>query len=255
MPTELHNDGEHRVFLYKDLVTGGGIQSNQFLVIHGEHTALLDPGGALTYIPLSLAIGKMINLRQLDYVIASHQDPDIIASLDRWLLYTDCRVAISRLWERFLPHLVPGYMVFKGDERIVPIPDEGMDIPLGDSPLRALPAHFLHSVGNFSFYDPISSILFSGDVGASTNEEVDEITEENFDPEALGMQGFHQRYMNSNRTCRFWVKMVRQLGPEIMAPQHGAPLRGRKVIGMFLDWLEQLPCGVDLMEQRNYVLP
>ena len=38
---------------------------------------------------------------------------------------------------------------------------------MGDSSVRALPAHFMHSVGNFSFYDPVSRILFSGDVGAS----------------------------------------------------------------------------------------
>jgi len=33
--------------------------------------------------------------------------------------------------------------------------------------LKAVLAHFMHSEGNFRFYDPVSKILFSGDMGAS----------------------------------------------------------------------------------------
>jgi flavorubredoxin len=51
--------------------------------------------------------------------------------------------------------------------RIIGIPDEGMNIPLGQSKIKAVPAHFMHSEGNFQFYDPVSKILFSGDMGAS----------------------------------------------------------------------------------------
>ena len=47
------------------------------------------------------------------------------------------------------------------------LPDEGGLVPLGNAVIRAVPAHFLHSVGNFGFYDPTSRIFFSGDIGAS----------------------------------------------------------------------------------------
>jgi len=33
--------------------------------------------------------------------------------------------------------------------------------------LVTLPAHFLHAEGNFQSYNPISKILFSGDMGAN----------------------------------------------------------------------------------------
>ena len=111
-----------------------------------------------------MAIAKVCPVKELDYVIATHQDPDIISSMDRWLMYSDAKILISRLWERFLPHLVPGYMGEKGASRIIAIPDQGSNIKFGDTSIKALPAHFLHSVGNFHFYDPTSKILFSGDL-------------------------------------------------------------------------------------------
>ena len=252
MATELYSDGTHSCLSFDDLVTGDGIQANQFLIIHGEHTALLDPGGSLTYTPLTMAVSRHITLRKLDYILASHQDPDIISSLDRWLMYTDCKVVISRLWERFLPHLVPGYMRFQSAERIVSIPDPGMDIPFGDTVIKALPAHFLHSVGNFSFYDPVSRILFSGDIGAAPASGPPIDTAEAFAEHAGDMLGFHRRYMNANAACRYWVNMVRELELDMIVPQHGPALHGPEAIGAFLGWLEQLECGLDLMNQQDY---
>ncbi len=45
----------------------------------------MDPGGNMTYNELSLTMRKYISPDKLDYIIASHADPDIIASLDRWM--------------------------------------------------------------------------------------------------------------------------------------------------------------------------
>ncbi len=33
--------------------------------------------------------------------------------------------------------------------------------------LKVVPAHFLHSEGQINVYDPISKILFTGDIGAA----------------------------------------------------------------------------------------
>jgi flavorubredoxin len=42
-----------------------------------------------------------------------------------------------------------------------------MNTMLGNTTIKAIPAHFLHSEGNFQFYDVTRKILFSGDLGAS----------------------------------------------------------------------------------------
>jgi len=255
MSVVLFEQGDHIVRLFTDLVRGEGIQSNQFFIMRGSHSALFDPGGNLTYQPLFSAISQLSNIKNLDYVMASHQDPDIITSLDKWLMYTQAKIVISKLWDRFLPHLVPGYMMEKGEGRIMSIPDQGMRLPFGNSEIIALPAHFLHSAGNFHFYDPISKILFSGDVGASLTDAEHGRPVKNFDRHISKMQGFHTRYMASNRACRLWVNMIRELDIEMIVPQHGRPFAGRAMIHRFLDWLEVLPCGVDKMTRQDFRIP
>jgi flavorubredoxin len=256
MPEILFERGEHKVLLFTDMVTGGDVvQCNQLLIYHDHHAALFDPGGQSTFQPLQLAITEVCSIKELDFVIASHQDPDIISSLDRWLMYSNASILISCLWERFLPHLVPGYRGEEGESRIIAIPDQGIDIELGDTIIKALPAHFLHSVGNFNFYDPVSKILFSGDVGASMLESDHVTPVEDFAAHIPSMLGFHNRYMGSNRVCRLWANMVRELDIEMIVPQHGRPFVGKAMVEQFLDWFSELECGIDLMTQANYQVP
>ena len=142
-----------------------------------------------------------------------------------------------------------------GAERYLQLPDEGGDIPLGRNRIRAVPGHFMHSVGNFGFYDPVSRILFSGDIGASLIDSSHPYTVvEDFGPHRPKMEGFHRRYMATNRVLRLWVGMVRQIDPVMIAPQHGLPMQGA-AIPAFLDWLETLECGVDLLGPANYRWP
>lgn len=253
MATLLYERDGHRCVAFSDLVRGDdGIQANQFLVQHGAHSALIDPGGALLYNPLILALGPYVQPTDLTWLLCSHQDPDIIGSVDKWLLYTKATVVCSRLWGRFVPHLVPGYMNNAGSERYHLLPDEGGRIPMGDAYLRAMPAHFMHSVGNFGFFDPVSRILFSGDVGSSLiPSRAPYVFVEDFAAHVDAMAGFHRRYMASNRVTRLWARMVRQLAPDMIVPQHGLPLRGRAMED-FLDWLERLECGVDLLTAADY---
>lgn len=255
----IFDNGTHKVIVFSDLVSGDGIQSNQFLVLNSDNNetngAVIDPGGDLTYTPLTLALLKHTDMRHIRYVIGSHQDPDIIASLPRWLLHTESTVVISKLWERFLPHLnsafTSGRLQTGYLDRIIALPDEGSVLKLGESYLFALPAHFLHSEGNFQFYDPISKILFSGDMGASLDGDP-HIPVSNFDAHVPSMSGFHRRYMVSNKVTRLWANAVRQLDVEMIVPQHGKAFVGKDTINQFLDWIENLPCGVDLMSEENY---
>lgn len=253
MSVELFRKGDHACVVFRDLVRGEAVQANQFLIIDDQHAALIDPGGELTYNTLYVALSNYTAVKNLDYVVASHQDPDIVASLNKWLFGTECKVVVPELWERFIPHFTrPGKTV----GRVVGIPDKGTLLRLGSINLVALPAHFLHAEGNFQFYDPISRILFSGDMGANLCpvDELDKPVKKL--KEALPhMEGFHRRYMNSNKVCRLWVNMVRTLNIDAIVPQHGRSFHGKKVIAEFLEWIENLECGIDLMGQDDYRVP
>ena len=256
MAIELFNNGKHLCLMFDDLVDdsmGAAVQANQFLIVDNGHGALIDPGGNMTYNGLLMEMHNFFPPKKLEYILASHADPDIIASVNKWMIHTDCQVVISKLWTRFVPHFCS---VGNAEGRIQGIPDEGMNLPLGDSMIKAIPAHFMHSEGNFQFYDPVSKILFSGDMGASLvkHDEAD-MPVKDFKAHIPLMDGFHRRYMISNKICRFWVNMVRQLDVEAIVPQHGCRFVGKKMVNEFLDWIENLPCGVDIMTQDNYRAP
>lgn len=254
MPIELYKDANHCCVMFTNLVTdeAEAVQANQFLIVdHGE-AAIIDPGGNMTYNELNLTMRQYVAPQHLDYILASHADPDIIASLDRWMTSTQAKLLISKLWARFAPHFCK---IGKTEDRIVGIPDEGGRLTLGRSELWMLPAHFLHSEGNFQFYDPVSKILFSGDLGVSLLSGAQAAQPiSSLDTLPPGMDAFHRRYMVSNKILKLWVQMVRGLDIAMIVPQHGAPLVGA-AIGQLLDWLEQLPCGIDLMGPAQYQLP
>ena len=63
------------------------------------------------------------------------------------------------------------------------------------------------------------------------------------------MEGFHRRYMTSNKAMRAWAHLVRQLPVDVIAPQHGALFRGADMVARFISWCEGLACGVDLIEE------
>ena len=256
MAIELYNDGKHLCLMFGDLVddtAGIAVQSNQFLIVDNGHGALIDPGENMTYNGLLMEMRNYFPPKNLEYILASHADPDIIASVNKWMIHSDCQVLISKLWARFVPHFCIAGNI---EGRIQGIPDEGMDIPLGNSIIKAVPAHFTHSEGNFQFYDPISKILFTGDMGASIVGHMEADTPvKDFKSHIQHMEGFHRRYMISNKICRFWVNMVRQLNVEAIVPQHGRSFKGKKMVNEFLNWIENLPCGVDILTQESYRLP
>jgi flavorubredoxin len=74
-------------------------------------------------------------------------------------------------------------------------------------------------------------------------------------PHIPRMEGFHRRYMVSNKILRLWTRMVRPLDVAMLVPQHGAPIMGKQAINDFYDWLDSLMCGIDLFDDRAYQVP
>ena len=256
MYTTFFEEGDHRCIGFYDLVSGHGVQCNQFLIVDQGHAALIDPGGDLTYAKLYESLSNEITVRDVEYVIASHQDPDVVASIGRWMSGTNGKLVVPHLWERFVLHFCRPSKSDSLDNRIVTIPDEGGSLRLGDSQLVALPAHFLHSEGNIQIYDSTSKILFSGDLGGSIKDsETCGKPVEDFEAEIPALEQFNQRLMVSNKICRFWANMVRELDVEWIIPQHGPSYKGKEMVGKFLDWVENLECGIDLFTQENYRVP
>jgi flavorubredoxin len=256
MSIKLYRDANHTCLMFTDLIEGDqqAVQANQFLIIDSGTGCVIDPGGNIAFNELYLTMSQFFPPHALSYLIASHADPDTIASLDRWMTSTPrAKLVISALWTRFAPHFTK---LGKTQDRVVGIPDQGGRLPLGKSELWLIPAHFLHAEGNFHFYDPVSKILFSGDLGVSLMSGPEAgVPVTDFKAHIPKMEGFHRRYMSCNKALRLWVQMARQLEISMLVPQHGAPIKGAQAINDFFDWIEGLQCGIDLFGQNNYQIP
>lgn len=64
MATELFRSERHLCVAFNDLVRGDdGVQANQFLIVDGDQSARIDPGGAPLHTPLSLALPRYVSAR------------------------------------------------------------------------------------------------------------------------------------------------------------------------------------------------
>lgn len=213
------------------------IDTNQYLVVHDGKGILLDPGGVEIFPSFVAALTAEIELSDVEAIFASHQDPDVISSLSLWqAVRPEVACYASWTWGSFITH-------FGGGRPPIGVPDEGGTLPVGSSrDLRMIPAHYCHSSGNLHVWDPRARILFSGDMGAALNPAGAPLFCEDFDGHIKYMEGFHKRWMPSNRAKNAWVKRVRALDPAMICPQHGSIFRGPDV-RRFLDWMEGLQVG------------
>ncbi len=242
----LYTAPKHRNVLLPVFDAGAGIPCNQHLIVHGGSAMLLDPGGKKLYQDVFAACNRALRGARLTAVFCSHQDPDVVAALNGWLMVTDATGYISELWRRFIPHFGSDRLVY---DRITPLPDGPTTLDLDGCALLVLPAHFLHACGNHHVYDPVAKILYTGDLCASVGTDDRVIEAGELDAHLTRMEGFHRRYMSSSAALRAWVAMVRGLDIEMLAPQHGAVLRGRDTVARVLDWLDALPCGIDVLRE------
>jgi len=202
---ELYDTDEHRFVLLNESEPGeeDGVRSNQYLVQHGDEGVLLDPGGFGVMPRVLTEMLRYLPPDRIKAIVLSHQDPDIVGGIATWLEMTSAPVYISHIWTRFVPHYGIEEM-----HRFEPVPDRGMRLTISPGfDLELVPAHFLHSEGQINVYDPVSKVLFTGDIGAAMMpSDNDEPYVDDFEAHLPNIIGFHRRYMCGNRAARAgWI--------------------------------------------------
>ena len=216
------------------------VDTNQIVILSGDSATLLDPGGLEIFPSFLSALTERVAIDKIDHIFFSHQDPDISSSLPLWrqVCKPGINFYVSELWTKFLTH-------FDAGAAFTPIPDKGMDLTVGDGlSLQLIPAHYLHSPGNFSVYDPIARILFSGEIGTALMPPgaANGFNVTNFDKHIQFMEGFHQRWMAARQARDAWIASVVPMEIDALVPQHGLIFKGETVQG-FLDWFSALDIG------------
>ncbi len=236
----LFDDGNHtwHVFGRDPSKPESVIDTNEYVIVNNGKGMILDAGGTEIFPVVLSEISKVIDIKNIESYLCSHQDPDIMSALPLWMsLSPNANIYVSWLWEKFIAHFGSSYV-----NRFKDIPDEGMSIMHGNQEVHFVPAHYCHSSGNFNLYDPKAKILFSGDLGAALLPPEYPLFVENFEDHIKYMEGFHRRWMPSNEAKNRWVRRVRKLDVQMLCPQHGAIFKG-EMVGQFLNWLESLEVG------------
>jgi flavorubredoxin len=243
----LFKSAKHAFILLNESEPGQeeGIRSNQYLIVHNGNGVLLDPGGFGVMPSVLTEMLEYLEPSAIKAIMLSHQDPDIVGGIGTWLEMTTAPVYVSKIWLRFLPHYGISDMT-----RFIGVPDTGLNCAItADFSLQLIPAHFLHSEGQINVYDPIAKILFTGDIGAAMMpDDIDYEFVDDFASHLPYIEGFHRRFMNSNKAARCWIETIADLDITMLAPQHGPIYRGQAVID-FLNWFAELRCGIDLMSK------
>ncbi len=251
----IFKEGDHEwlIFGQDPEMPANVVDTNQVLISNGPNAVLLDPGGIETFPSLLAALSGKFPVDGIDRIFLSHQDPDVASSLPLWLrVCTDgVEVLISEIWADSVTHL-------DASANVTPIPDAGMDLTVGnDLALRALPAHYLYSPGNFHLYDPAAHMLFSGEVGTAKipRSEWNGYVVDDFAHHMDYMLAFHQRWMPSQEARDAWLKQIAHLDLEALVPQHGMIFKGDNV-GRFLDWFSglQLATGIQAMVPETDII-
>lgn len=214
------------------------IDTNQYMIMNNQQSIILDPGGIELFSQMLTSVLRYTTLENIQALFASHQDPDIISSLGLWdQCLKNTKLYSPWIWESFIRHFGMNNIEYAA------IPDEGDKLQLGNMTIEFVPAHYLHSSGNFHVYDKNAKILMSGDIGAALQDADAPFFVEDFEAHIQKMEYFHRRWMPSNRAKNEWIARVRKLDIEIMAPQHGSIFKG-EMVGKFLDWFERLDVAI-----------
>ncbi len=229
---------------WEEKETEGMVQVNQYIIINKDEGILLDPGGIHVFPRVVGNVSRYIDLDKIKYIFFTHQDPDVSSGISLWLSVTNAKVYISKWWTRFLPH----FGIYD-NKRIIPVEDKGGSINLSSGVrFDMIPAHFLHSTGNFSLFDYQSKILFTGDIGAALfPERTRYLYVENFDEHVKLMEGFHKRFLASNIAIKAYLNKLSKYDIQLIAPQHGSIFPDKQTSQRFLNWLSNLKVGVDII--------
>ncbi len=213
---------------------------NTYLVVDGEEGLLIDPGARYAFDEIRTRVEQVLPPERLTGLVLSHQDPDVAASMHRWLaLKSDLAILATPRTHVLLPHYCHGeYVRYNVEE------NSCFSFSSGNR-MKFVPAPFLHFPGAVTTFDPVSEYLFSGDVWAAFDTD-SKLLVADFSQHKDRLDLFHKDYMASNLAARGFVRSVAGYGIKGILPQHGSIIP-ECFVPDAMNYLKELQCGLDLI--------
>ena len=238
-PVLLFQQDEHAVYRLGS-AENSVFRCNSYLIKDGDQGVLIDPGGKNVFREFKKNLTGLMPLHQLTGMVLSHQDPDVVASMQDWLeLKPDLRVFATPRTHVLLPYYGPAaYRDFDV------VQQERFQFNSGNE-LLFIPSPFLHFPGAVTTLDITSGYLFSGDVWAAPDTEWRLIVD-SFAGHTEKMDLFHKDYMAGNAASKGYAERLSGQVIRAILPQHGSIIP-EEFVGVALSYLKNLRCGLDLI--------
>ncbi len=235
----IYKKGEHEwlIFGQDPEKPANAADTNQVLIVDGGDALLVDPGGFEIFPSVLATLSERVPIEAVRRIFLSRPDPDVASSVPLWLRVCPggADIVTAQVWQDVITHL-------DANASITPIPDEGMDIPVGDNvSVTAIPAHYLPSPGGFHLYDAGARALYTGAVGSALTppEGWNGYVVQDFDRHTALMRDYHARVMPSEAARDAWISAVSKLDIDLLVPGRGMVFKGDNV-ARFIDWFAGL---------------
>ncbi|MEA1916676.1 MAG: histidine kinase, partial [Campylobacterota bacterium] len=163
-------------------------QCHPYLILDGDNSVLIDLGSMLEFDEVVKKIESITSLKNIKYIIAHHQDPDLCAAIpniEKLVNRDDLRVVTHHRNAALIKHygITSEYMY---------IDTNNYELKLTSRVLKFLTTPYAHAPGAFMTYDESTKTLFSSDIFGAFEESWSFYADENY---FESIKLFHQEYM------------------------------------------------------------
>lgn len=181
---------------------------------------LIHTGEKKIFSALCPLVEKLIDLKNLDYIVFSHFESDECGALNEWLkLASNAVPLVSSVGKATMDDF---------SERASEIVENGQIIDLGKHKIQVLTTpHIPHGWEACLFYEITSSILFSSDLGAQPGINPP-VTEQDQTIQIFKFQN-EVGFMSSGENLKMVLARLMKMEIRFLATMHGSTLKGSQI--------------------------
>ena len=230
----------NNVYWVGELMENDAFQCHAYLIVDGNESILIDSGSMLEYESIRKKVASIIPLKNIKYIIAHHQDPDVCANIPSF------EKAINRDDLQIVSHsrniaLIKHYGI---TSNYYVIDKNKFRLQTSNFNIEFLTTPYSHAPGAFATYLKDKKILFSSDIFGAVEDNWHFFANENYFEE---IKTFHEEYMPSQDILNYSLDKIQALELELIAPQHGS-LIPKEYINLVINELKELKCGLYIQD-------
>jgi methyl-accepting chemotaxis protein/glyoxylase-like metal-dependent hydrolase (beta-lactamase superfamily II) len=203
--------------------TQDAFRCNPYLIVDGDEAVVVDVGGLMTAHAVIARISHLIDPKQIRYIVAHHQDPDVTSAVNllRPLVDPSCKIVCHSRMSVLIKHFGSGFPFYEVDKNRWQLTfGRGRRLTFAHTP-------YLHSPGAIVTYDARSETVFTSDLFGGITEQWKLEAGPNYLDQIMA---FHVDYMPSVDILATGIDNIKALGPiRRIAPQHGCIIEGSDV--------------------------